>query len=79
MQNVRAIQNYTGYSLTSSLIDMIAGLFRLIARWNERRLATRYLQTLNDYQLSDIGLRRSDILLAVHGEARPGSGRLDDF
>lgn len=79
MQNVRALPTCTGFWSPACFADMIAGLFRLIARWNERRLATRYLQTLNDYQLSDIGLRRSDILLAVHGEARPGSGRLDDF
>ncbi len=79
MQNVRALPTCTGFWSPACLADMIAGLFRLIARWNERRLAARYLQTLNDHQLGDIGLRRSDILSAVYGETRPGNRGLDDF
>ena len=79
MQNVRALPTCTGFWSPACLADMTAGLFRLIARWNERRLAARYLQTLNDHQLSDIGLRRSDILSVVYGETRSGSGKRDNF
>jgi uncharacterized protein YjiS (DUF1127 family) len=78
MQNVRTIQNFTGYSFKDCLADVMAGMFRLTARWNERRRALRYLQTLSDQNLSDIGLRRSDILSSVYGQAGPSHRGFED-
>ena len=72
MQNARAIQEYTIYSFKAGLADVTAGMASLLAQWGERRRASRYLQTLSDQHLSDIGLRRSDIWSSVHGQARAG-------
>jgi len=70
MQNVRTIQDCNGYSIRACLADMASGILGLMARWNERSRASRYLQTLSDQNLSDIGLRRSDILSSVYGQSR---------
>ena len=79
MQYVRAINDYTGASFKTSLVDVMAGLFGLMARWNEQRLASRYLQTLSDQHLSDIGLRRSDVWSSVYSQAKAGRREFEDY
>ncbi|MGD9537784.1 MAG: DUF1127 domain-containing protein [Alphaproteobacteria bacterium] len=39
-------------------------------RWRTRERARRELDALNDLQLADIGITRSDIEAAVRGELR---------
>ena len=78
MQNIRAIQDCTSYSFRTCLADVMAGVLWLVARWNERRHAVQYLQTLSDQNLSDIGIRRSDIWSSVYGETSLGSRRFED-
>jgi uncharacterized protein YjiS (DUF1127 family) len=79
MQYVRAINDFTGSSFKTSLVDVVAGLFGLLARWNEQQRASRYLQNLSDQHLSDIGLRRSDIWSSVYGNAKAGRQEFEDY
>ena len=79
MQYVRAINDFTGSSFKTSLVDVVAGLLGLMARWNEQRLASRYLQDLSDQHLSDIGLRRSDIWSSVYGNTKAGRQEFEDY
>lgn len=45
--------------------------FTAFNRWYERRMTLRYLQSVDDRILKDIGLRRSEIMSAVcHGRKR---------
>jgi len=44
-------------------------LYRTIALWAKRGRDVRHLQSLSDNQLSDIGIRRSEIGDAVYGKA----------
>jgi uncharacterized protein YjiS (DUF1127 family) len=41
-----------------------------LRRWRQRERARRELYGLNDLQLADIGISRSDIEAAVRGELR---------
>jgi uncharacterized protein YjiS (DUF1127 family) len=36
-------------------------------RWYERRMTLRYLQSVDDRILDDIGIRRTEILAAIYG------------
>ena len=79
MQYVRAIHDYSGYAFKSYLAEVMAGLVGLMTRWNEQHRASRYLQTLSDQHLSDIGLRRSDVWSSVYGQAKAGRREFEDY
>jgi uncharacterized protein YjiS (DUF1127 family) len=40
-------------------------------QWHERRKGLESLRALSDHQLRDIGLRRSEIVMAAYGEFDP--------
>ncbi|CUH39792.1 hypothetical protein JSE7799_02520 [Jannaschia seosinensis] len=48
-------------SISSISGSLLAMLGRLIV-WNDRRATLKILSRLSDYQLSDIGLERADIV-----------------
>ena len=53
--------------LLGELSRRIKGLIRVIGQRRERRRAYRQLAIMDDWQLKDIGLSRSDIRAAVEG------------
>lgn len=49
-----------------------------VSRWYGRRMAVRYLQTVDDRILKDIGIERSEILSVVYGHG-DGVGKYHDY
>lgn len=50
-----------------------------ITRWYARRMAVRYLQTVDDRILKDIGISRGEILSAMYGDPRRAGYRHDRY
>lgn len=58
----------TGQGLPGRYLrDMLGRRWRAWAQWREQRLAIRLLTALDDRQLKDIGISRSQIEPAVEG------------
>ena len=57
------------------MVDFLGGAFRAVAKsfaeWRRREVARAELELLDDRTLADIGLRRSDIPLALDGAYVP--------
>jgi len=53
---------------TASLAPAFSRMYRSVVRWHERRRSVHYLRELNDHQLMDLGIRRSEITSVVYGE-----------
>jgi uncharacterized protein YjiS (DUF1127 family) len=65
-----------GLSGIATVLHAVDGhLVQPILAWHQRRAARRELMVLDDRQLADIGLSRSDIDAAILVPARPLSQR----
>jgi len=76
--HTRTAPRFIGHTYPLNFAETAVALKGLLARWTERRRAFRYLQTMSDQHLNDLGLRRSDIWSTVYGQASFGARHLDD-
>lgn len=69
MQQVNTLRQAAGHGFLSHIAAAAKFVFREVKQWNDRRKAVRYLHELSDYHLQDLGVRRSEILSVVYGDA----------
>jgi uncharacterized protein YjiS (DUF1127 family) len=53
--------------LVHRIVQIVWGCVTAFNRWYERRMTLRYLQSVDDRILDDIGIRRTEILAAIYG------------
>ena len=70
MQQVKAVQRSTGRSFAASATEFAFDAYGAVARWSEQRKSVRYLQTLSNHHLKDLGIDRSEIMSVVYGETQ---------